>query len=64
MVRWGRPTHFELGVIIHENGDDSDVWHKSGDDWKICQFVTDNISYSTQKLYNLCHWKLSSLLLA
>lgn len=26
------PTYFELGVIVHEDGDDSDVRHEPGDD--------------------------------
>lgn len=30
-VRWAEQTYFELGVIIHENGDYSNVWHKPGD---------------------------------
>lgn len=25
-------TYFEFGVVVHENGDNSDVWHKPGDD--------------------------------
>lgn len=54
----GQQTYFELGVIIHENGHDSNVWHKPGDDinaygqeislmHNLCQFVTDDTSNST-----------------
>lgn len=58
-MQQSQQTYFELGVIVHENGDNSNVWHKPGDKYTdhqyilfnhntVCQFVTDQISTQTK----------------